>query len=1269
MARIASKAVAGYYPTPEHLISRIAKLIAVKPSAEPIRFAMVDPCAGDGAALFALAGALFDGEALAAGWAILYGCELEASRYEALNGRRWATRIPMHHMDVVKGDAFGLRWSRVSEYGHQRDGATLLYLNPPYDLDPVHGRLEERFLTRFASTLAEGGVLVFVVPYYALAASARSLATQFADLRCFRFPEPDFEVFKQVVLVARRRELLSPDPAVVAQVGAWARDAGSIPELVDAPVVTMRPTQEDAGFAEWKIAPVDLTAILARAKPWHSTERGGRLAPLPGILPAAANDLLARSYPVAMPPRAAHIAAGIAAGVFNGARIEPDASSGGLPALLVKGVFDREFVAVDEKRNKDGDKVGEIQVQQPRLVVTALDLRARRYHTIKSATETTGARSVAEMTTADLLASYGRGMMGVMLRQCPVLHDPARAGDQLELPELPRRLYTAQAQAVMATVKLLGGANVSKRARRGRAAFVLGEIGSGKSSVALATAVTIGAKRVLVMCPPHLLDSWRDQAQAVVPWARVVVLSDVQDVDALAADTSEGLVIAVLSRETAKLGHALEGVTGSCPACGAGLPKRDLAKTRARCEATRRLPASPRARYAKRLGLALLPIAAAEATVAQLFEGRHERRLVEAFAERPAPGRWEALRGGPVLRRLVRQITSSPNIEDADWTIAMLLLVAIGDDAFTAHTARTIYRASLADPSEYRFGSMARTQARAAALLMTAGCTAQETLGAELAAYPLERSYGATYEPWKAWREACASLAKGEAPTAYDLRDFKADGTWRGHERGSLKAAVDALGMLALNGAWTESAACNEPLYQAIPEPRRYPLASYIAKRAPRLFDLLVLDEGHEFAGDGSAQGFAAHRLVGLGTPTLLLTGSVMGGYAESLFANQWSLDPEFRVEFARDQRQEFVRRYGYLKQLVETKNADGKVVAFGAVTDRVERTARTIGNAPGVLPVFVLRYLLRLAVTLHKSDLALDLPARHEIVERVEPSAHQKATLKRLQERLVSQIRRDSFGPLSGKLWGQMAELPSYLDRATADTGNVDGGAYVIAYPEGAVDEGLKVVAEAAPLPASELLPKEAWMLERVKSELAEGRRVMILAWHSAVLPRLARLVEAQLGEKCPVLDAGKVQASKRQAWIDREVIAKGRRVLVVNPVAVQTGLNNLVHFSSQIWMENPGVNAIVYRQGTGRIDRIGQERESRIYFPVYAGTTQEALHKLLLHKVGVSMSTDGLDGESALQAAGVGVADGASALAVGRQLYDLVLAGLGARATGEAA
>ncbi|WP_437605232.1 hypothetical protein WMF20_29240 [Sorangium sp. So ce834] len=97
-------------------------------------------------------------------------------------------------------------------------------------------------------------------------------------------------------------------------------------------------------------------------------------------------------------------------------------------------------------------------------------------------------------------------------------------------------------------------------------------------------------------------------------------------------------------------------------------------------------------------------------------------------------------------------------------------------------------------------------------------------------------------------------------------------------------------------------------------------------------------------------------------------------------------------------------------------------------------------------------------------------------------------------------------------------------------------------------------------------------------------------------------------------------------------------RRVLVVNPVAVRTGLNSLVHFASVVWNENPACNPLIRRQAIGRVRRIGQKLQARAYAPVYKGTLQEVLHRLLLHKVGVSEGADGIDATAALQAAGVG-------------------------------
>ena len=389
----------------------------------------------------------------------------------------------------------------------------------------------------------------------------------------------------------------------------------------------------------------------------------------------------------------------------------------------------------------------------------------------------------------------------------------------------------------------------------------------------------------------------------------------------------------------------------------------------------------------------------------------------------------------------------------------------------------------------------------------------------------------------------------------------------------------------------------------------------------------------------------------------MLLTGTIMNGYAESLYTNLWYLSPAFRQEFSRDERQKFIDRYGYRKRIVEDRDDEGKVIAFGTVTDRVERRERVIGNAPGVLPLLLLKHLLPLSVTLHKADLAVDIPPCAEMVEGIEPEDKLLAEYNALQKALIEQLREDKYDEeKSGALLGALAQLPAYFDLATKDTGNQEDGSYEIRYPE-SLGGGLVVRAES--FPASAILPKERWMLNTIESELKEDRNVLVFGWHTVLLPRLARLIEENLGITAPILNPDKVGTRKRQKWIDKEVVARKRRVLITNPVCVQTGLNNLVYFASSIWMQNPTCNPVIKRQADGRIDRIGQMSNTRIHFPIYAGTTQQYLHSLLMHKVAVSMSTDGLDAEAALQAAGVVENDGFTAFSVGRQLYEMIISG----------
>ncbi len=1242
MARLESVALGGFYPTPPHLVPLLAAHVRRELPPPPERYsygrrdlAMLDPCAGEGGALAGLA------EGLEPERVHLYAIELETTRAKAC-----AKALGPYRGSVLAGDAF-----RATCRSGGRSGAGLLYLNPPYDQDRDFQRLEARFLHRFTPALAVGGILVFVVPHYALAASSEHLGLHYEDVAAYRFPGADFDAFKQVVLFARRVDArLAPCPVTAAYARAWSTDASLLEELAlpdGDPAYEVPTCGYDGAFEEWLLRAVDMTALLGRHRPWHVTRRAGALEPLTDIVPAGGiEDSLLRFYPVATLPRPAHIAAGISAGIFNGARITPvpAAEARGLPPLLVKGVFDREYKTVDTKVNKDGDEVGQVQVQQPKLVTTVLDLTAGKFHKLGEGVVPTGTSTPSLMNVADLLVDYGPSLMAAMRAQCPTLYDPARDADAIALCPSPRSPFTAQAHAVRALVTLLREPD--------QTAILLGEIGSGKSTVSVLAARTHGAERILVLCPPHLLDSWRNEAAAVAPELAVHVLETVEDLDRL-PKKGEGPFLAILSREAAKLSHGIEAVPSTCPKCGAGVPEGDLAKKRARCEAQDFHPQDTVARAARELAVHLTAHSH-HATIPMVLRGRFDavRFARQARAERetytgPPPAVRAAL--GQALARMAARYEGAYQ-DDASGRAILLLAHALDDPEWTAMAVACVLERPSYNAPDF---------ARSLALLLPSDHPAHDARSTE---HRQHHAAGAGRS------EYLKELAEGKAVKPYALGatlERRPDGAMLvdGCAPGSLEALERALDKLAHVGRWGLSPSCGEPLYQAVPEPRRVSLAKHITRYHKGAFDFVILDECHEYATEGSAQERAGHRLSGLRVPTIHMTGSVMNGYAVSLFMTMWSVSSDFRREFKREDKGKFVDRFGYRKRLLEDRR-DGKVVEFGSQTDRVVRSEKILGDAPGVLPLFVLRHLLRVSVTLHKADLAIELPACRQVRHKVQPSKKQFETYQRLLDALVRQIKADLWQEgMAGKLFGQLAEIPSYLDRATADVGNTEDGRYAVRYPE-SLDS--KVVAEAEGLPPSTILPKEQWMLDLVRAELAAGRHAMVFSWHLSVLPRLARLLEAELGEPAPILYADKVPTAKRQAWIDREIVKKKRRIMLANPVAIQTGLNNLVHFATEVWMENPACNPLTVRQAIGRVDRIGQLRETRIHFPVYEGTLQEACYELLMRKVAVSTATDGLDPEAALSAAGLGSDDALAGLSIGKQLWKLL--GEGAEGAGAA-
>lgn len=414
-----------------------------------------------------------------------------------------------------------------------------------------------------------------------------------------------------------------------------------------------------------------------------------------------------------------------------------------------------------------------------------------------------------------------------------------------------------------------------------------------------------------------------------------------------------------------------------------------------------------------------------------------------------------------------------------------------------------------------------------------------------------------------------------------------------------------------------------------------------------------VVHNCHEAANADSAIGKAMAQWRG--TPMIGLTGSFSNGYAVSLHHILETLSPSFRVEYPRGESEAFGRDCGYSRRVIEERDPRTKeVVAFGSLSDRVERGVRLTGYAPGLLPSSLLRHVLSTAVVLHLEDLCINLPPIHEEVELIEPDPEQYARVRRMRSTLIQRIKSDRFTPMQGKLFGQMSEEWSSADRIPEGIGNEEDGVYRVRYPKSV---GAELVAELPSLPAALVLPKERRLLEIVKDEIAEGRNVLVFAWHAhcGLYERLAGLIETVTGRACPILDSDRITARKRDAWLRNVIVKKGEPVLIVNPAAVETGLNSLVHFNTVVWFEPPGCDPKAERQAKGRIRRPGQTKEQRVHWLVYKGTSQELLRKLLLHKVAESMSVDGLDPTAALRASGIGQREGMSGFDVGRQLFQM--------------
>lgn len=409
---------------------------------------------------------------------------------------------------------------------------------------------------------------------------------------------------------------------------------------------------------------------------------------------------------------------------------------------------------------------------------------------------------------------------------------------------------------------------------------------------------------------------------------------------------------------------------------------------------------------------------------------------------------------------------------------------------------------------------------------------------------------------------------------------------------------------------------CESPLWQADRSgPRRLPLADYVARRMPGFFDLLVVDEQHEYKARGSAQGIAAGALAEACHRVLTLTGTLMGGYASTLFYLLWRFSPAVRNEFTYSDEQRWIGRYGIVERITR-KGGDDEPYEDGRVSRRRGYRTRVI-EKPGISPA-VLFHLIGNTAFLRLSDVAAGLPEYREEVRLIELDAG--ATPDE-----PSQLAY--YSTLAGELHGAVV-------RALAQGSKRLLGAYLqslLAYPdactkgETVVDTiSGEVISSVPPLPEDRLYPKERALLDLVQQERLQGRRVLVYITHTAsrdITPRL----ESVLGEasyRVTTLKSDTVSADRREEWVARKV-KQGVDVLLVHPRLVQTGLD-LVDFPTIVWYE---VEYSVYtmRQASRRSWRIGQRLPVQVIYFAYEGTLQAQALALVAKKLKSSLAVEG--------------------------------------------
>ncbi|MGB1251143.1 MAG: DUF6094 domain-containing protein, partial [Candidatus Promineifilaceae bacterium] len=529
MSRLESAAIAHYYKIAPEVTQLIVQFVTAPQGGR-----LLDPCAGKGAALVQLANA----------WGMEpFGVEIHPERATiatSVINQLIANRPTLQHHDrqVTRLFAHSMQFMNISHASFN-----CAFVNPPFDYDEKDKRREVRFLNKATGWLQTDGILIFVIPQAILRLKriAEPLLSWYSDLRLYAFPAA-FRRFGEVVIFGRKRPRRQAQFDDTNLKYLQAQHATSLTPLDEAAPFVYELPRLCLSTTRLTFLPKTLTSadILSEVQ-----QHGITTLPAYQRLISSPPNLLHNFRPL-MPLRKGHLANLIAAGFLNNQRIERSNQA----PLLIKGLTfkDSRSREYHEQKGESVQKVTELTESFNTVI-----------HTLAPDGSITRLKGDALRT---FLGTHIAQLTKIIARLYPPVYqfdlngyDDLIAGlnPNRSLPNstlkglLPAQQHTIAANAMRLDDRYLGQ----------KETYLNGEMSVGKSLLGPGICRCIGAKHIIVICPPHLVEKWKREIVYAIPAARVMTLRLPSDVDRFFAmlASAEKPLYGVMKDTTMSLGE------------------------------------------------------------------------------------------------------------------------------------------------------------------------------------------------------------------------------------------------------------------------------------------------------------------------------------------------------------------------------------------------------------------------------------------------------------------------------------------------------------------------------------------------------------------------------------------------------------------------------------------------------------------------------------------------------------------------------------------